>query len=107
MKIGKYILSLDQGTTSSRAVLFDALGGVAGMGQREFTQIYPKPGYVEHDAVEILQTQLYAMRQAVHEADITAEASARRPSPGTPRPASRSAMRSSGSAAAPRRNASG
>ena len=73
MKIGKYILSLDQGTTSSRAVLFDALGGVAGMGQREFTQIYPKPGYVEHDAVEILQTQLYAMRQAVHEADITAE----------------------------------
>ena len=73
MKIGKYILSLDQGTTSSRAVLFDALGGVAGMGQREFTQIYPRPGFVEHDAVEILQTQLYAMRQAVHEADITAE----------------------------------
>ena len=73
MKIGRYILSLDQGTTSSRAVLFDALGGVAGMGQREFTQIYPKPGYVEHDAVEILQTQLYAMRQAVHEAGITAE----------------------------------
>lgn len=54
MKIGRYILSLDQGTTSSRAVLFDALGGVAGMGQREFTQIYPKPGYVEHDVVEIL-----------------------------------------------------
>ena len=73
MKIGRYILSLDQGTTSSRAVLFDALGGVAGVGQREFTQICPKPGYVEHDAVEILQTQLYAMRQAVHEAGITAE----------------------------------
>ena len=73
MKIGQYILSLDQGTTSSRAVLFDALGGIAGMGQREFTQIYPQPGYVEHDAVEILQTQLYAMRQAVHEAEITAE----------------------------------
>lgn len=70
MKIGKYILSLDQGTTSSRAVLFDAMGGVAGMGQREFTQIYPKPGYVEHDAVEILQTQLYAMRQAVADAGI-------------------------------------
>lgn len=73
MKIGKYILSLDQGTTSSRAVLFDAMGGIAGMGQREFTQIYPKPGYVEHDAVEILQTQLYAMRQAVAEAAISAE----------------------------------
>ncbi|MCI7626303.1 MAG: FGGY family carbohydrate kinase, partial [Firmicutes bacterium] len=71
--MGQYILSLDQGTTSSRAVLFDALGGIAGMGQREFTQIYPQPGYVEHDAVEILQTQLYAMRQAVHEAEITAE----------------------------------
>jgi len=71
MKIGQYILSLDQGTTSSRAVLFDAMGGIAGMGQREFTQIYPKPGYVEHDAVEILQTQLYAMRQAVAEAGIT------------------------------------
>ena len=68
MKIGQYILSLDQGTTSSRAVLFDALGGIAGMGQREFTQIYPQPGYVEHDAVEILQTQLYAMRQAVLDA---------------------------------------
>ena len=73
MKIGQYILSPDQGTTSSRAVLFDAMGGIAGMGQREFTQIYPQPGYVEHDAVEILQTQLYAMRQAVHEAEITAE----------------------------------
>ena len=73
MKIGKYILSLDQGTTSSRAVLFDAMGGIAGMGQREFTQIYPNPGYVEHDAVEILQTQLYAMRQAVAEAAISAD----------------------------------
>ena len=39
MKIGQYILSLDQGTTSSRAVLFDALGGIAGMGQREFTPV--------------------------------------------------------------------
>mgnify|MGYP000273195338 CR=1 FL=1 len=73
MKIGQYILSLDQGTTSSRAVLFDALGGIAGMGQREFTQIYPQPGYVAHDAVEILQTPLYALRHAVHEAEITAE----------------------------------
>ena len=44
MLIGKYILSLDQGTTSSRAVLFDAFGGIAGMGQQEFPQIYPQPG---------------------------------------------------------------
>lgn len=70
MKIGKYILAIDQGTTSSRAVVFDALGGASGMGQRELTQIYPKPGYVEHDAVEILDTTLYAMRQAVEQAGI-------------------------------------
>jgi glycerol kinase len=56
MTVGKYILSIDQGTTSSRAVLFDAFGGIAGMGQKEFRQIYPQPGYVEHDAVQILQT---------------------------------------------------
>ncbi len=72
MLIGKYILSIDQGTTSSRAVLFDSFGGVAGMGQKEFKQIYPQPGYVEHNAVEILQTTLYAMRQAVAQAGVTA-----------------------------------
>ena len=72
MMVGKYILSIDQGTTSSRAVLFDAFGGVAGMGQREFPQIYPQPGYVEHDPVKILQTTLYAMRQAVEEGGIHA-----------------------------------
>lgn len=70
--IGKYILSIDQGTTSSRAVLFDSFGGVAGMGQKEFQQIYPQPGYVEHNAVEILQTTLFAMRQAVEQAGIKA-----------------------------------
>ena len=72
MMVGKYILSIDQGTTSSRAVLFDSFGGVAGMGQREFPQIYPQPGYVEHDAVKILQTTLYAMRQAVENAGVHA-----------------------------------
>ncbi len=72
MMIGKYILSIDQGTTSSRAVLFDSFGGVAGMGQKEFQQIYPQPGYVEHNAVEILQTTLFAMRQAVEQAGIKA-----------------------------------
>lgn len=72
MTVGKYILSIDQGTTSSRAILFDSFGGVAGMGQKEFKQIYPQPGYVEHDAVEILQTTLYAMRHAVQEAGVTA-----------------------------------
>ena len=73
MMIGKYILSIDQGTTSSRAVLFDSFGSVAGMGQKEFTQFYPKPGYVEHDPAEIMQTTLFAMRQAVEQAGITAK----------------------------------
>lgn len=72
MMIGKYILSIDQGTTSSRAVLFDSFGGIAGMGQREFRQFYPQPGYVEHNAVEILQTTLFAMRQAAEQAGIRA-----------------------------------
>lgn len=72
MMVGKYILSIDQGTTSSRAVLFDSFGGVAGMGQKEFTQIYPQPGYVEHDPAEILQTTLFAMRQAVAQGGVTA-----------------------------------
>ncbi|MBP3323315.1 MAG: glycerol kinase GlpK [Clostridia bacterium] len=73
MKTGKYILSLDQGTTSSRAIVFNTLGGIVGISQKEFTQFYPKPGYVEHDPVEILETQLYAMRQAVQEAGISYE----------------------------------
>lgn len=73
MKLGKYILSIDQGTTSSRAIVFDAFGSSVGMGQKEFAQYYPQPGYVEHDATEILETVLYAVRQAVAEAAITAE----------------------------------
>ena len=74
MKTGKYILSLDQGTTSSRAIVFNTLGGIVGISQKEFTQFYPKPDYVEHDPVEILETQLYAMRQAVQEAGKSYEA---------------------------------
>src|ERR1700742_1249644 len=54
----KYVLSLDQGTTSSRAVLFDHDGKVAGIAQHEFEQKYPDTGWVEHDPMEILTTQL-------------------------------------------------
>jgi len=54
----KYIIALDQGTTSSRSVLFDESGQQIAMDQQEFTQIFPKPGWVEHDALEILNTQL-------------------------------------------------
>ncbi len=53
-----YILALDQGTTSSRAILFDKSGSIIATEQQEFTQIYPKPGWVEHNAQEIWQTQL-------------------------------------------------
>jgi glycerol kinase len=53
----KYILALDQGTTSSRAVLFDRCGQVAALAQQEFGQIFPQTGWVEHDANEIWRSQ--------------------------------------------------
>ena len=53
-----YILALDQGTTSSRAILFDAAGAIAAVSQHEFQQFYPKPGWVEHDPMEILTSQI-------------------------------------------------
>ena len=60
----KYILALDQGTTSSRAILFDRAGQIKASAQREFRQIFPKPGWVEHDAMEIWHSQ-YAVAAAV------------------------------------------
>lgn len=54
----QYVMSLDQGTTSSRCILFDKQGNICSMAQREFTQIYPKPGYVEHNPMEIWSSQL-------------------------------------------------
>ncbi|WKZ61482.1 MAG: glycerol kinase GlpK [Cyclobacteriaceae bacterium] len=54
----KYIIALDQGTTSSRAVLFSASGEIKGIAQKEFRQIFPQSGWVEHDPIEILNTQL-------------------------------------------------
>ena len=62
-----YILALDQGTSSSRALLFDSKGEVVALAQKEFTQHYPKPGWVEHDPMEIWETQLEVARQAVAE----------------------------------------
>jgi len=61
----RYILALDQGTTSSRALLFDADGQVRAVAQREFAQHYPKPGWVEQDPVEIWQTQVQVAREAL------------------------------------------
>jgi len=61
----RYIMALDQGTTSSRCILFDREGNVATSVQREFRQYYPKPGYVEHDAEEIWESQLTVAREAM------------------------------------------
>ncbi len=63
--MAKYILALDQGTTSSRAILFDHSGNVVRIAQREFTQHYPQPGWVEHDAEEIWETQLAVAREVI------------------------------------------
>jgi glycerol kinase len=67
-----YLLALDQGTSSSRSIVFDAEGRVVAMAQREFRQIYPQPGWVEHDPEELWQTQLATAREAVARAGITA-----------------------------------
>lgn len=60
-----YIMALDQGTTSSRCILFDAKGNIRSMAQREFTQIYPRPGWVEHDPMEIWSSQLAVATEAM------------------------------------------
>ena len=62
--MANYILALDQGTTSSRAILFDHAGQIAAVAQQEFPQLYPKPGWVEHDPEQIWQSQ-YAVAQQV------------------------------------------
>ena len=67
-----FILALDQGTTSSRAMVFDHAGAVRAMAQREFTQIFPQPGWVEHNPMEIWDTQLAVAREALATAKLTA-----------------------------------
>ena len=61
----KYIMALDSGTTSNRCILFDQAGEICAVAQKEFTQIFPQPGWVEHDADEIFETQLSVARQAL------------------------------------------
>ena len=68
----KYILALDAGTTSNRAILFDHEGRIAAVAQQEFRQIYPQPGWVEHDAEEIWRVQLAVAREALAKAGATA-----------------------------------
>lgn len=69
----KYILALDQGTTSSRAIVFDHRGSIIAVAQKEFRQIFPKPGWVEHDADEIWSSQISMARRALKNAGITAK----------------------------------
>lgn len=69
--MSNYILALDQGTTSSRAIIFNRQGRIVSVAQKEFTQFFPQPGWVEHDASEIWYTQLGVATEAVLKAGIT------------------------------------
>lgn len=67
----KYVIAIDQGTTSSRCIIFDHSGSIVAVDQKEHTQIYPKPGWVEHDALEIWNSVLYVIRGALNKAGIS------------------------------------
>jgi glycerol kinase len=67
----QFILSFDQGTTSSRAIVFDHVGAIVAVAQKEFTQFFPQPGWVEHDANEIWSTQLGVAAEAITKAGLT------------------------------------
>src|SRR5690625_2793061 len=67
----RYVLALDQGTTSSRAILFDRAGSVVAVRSKEFRQIYPRPGLVEHDANEIWQSQIAVAKAVLQEVGTT------------------------------------
>lgn len=69
--MSSYILSLDQGTTSSRSILFDRQGNICSVAQKEFTQLFPQPGWVEHDANEIWSSQFGTMAEVVARAGIS------------------------------------
>ena len=69
---GHYIMALDQGTTSSRAIIFDQSGAIVAVEAKEFRQMYPKPGWVEHDPSEIWESQLTVARQVLQKSGISA-----------------------------------
>ena len=71
--MSSYILALDQGTTSSRSILFDISGKVVAVAQKEFTQFFPKPGWVEHNPVEIWETQHATAMDVIAKANISAD----------------------------------
>ena len=110
ISLGKYVMALDQGTTSSRAIVFDKGGHILAKAQREFEQVYPNAGWVEHDPMEILYSQLQSVATVLASGEVDAKeiaavglpTSARRRSSGIKQPASQFITRSSGSAAARR-----
>lgn len=63
--MGKYIIAMDQGTTSSRCILFDRQGNICSVAQKEYTQLYPQPGWVEHDPLEIWSSQISVTMEAI------------------------------------------
>ena len=69
--MAKYVMALDAGTTSNRCILFNEKGEMCSVAQKEFTQYYPQPGWVEHDANEIWQTQLSVAREAMQKVGAT------------------------------------
>lgn len=69
----KYILALDQRTTSSRAIVFDKKGNIVSIAQKEFTQHFPKPGWVEHDPNEIWSTQAGVAAEAIAKQGLNVE----------------------------------
>lgn len=72
-RMKQYIMALDQGTTSSRCIIFDKEGKICSMVQKEFEQIFPQPGWVEHNPVTIWSSQLSAAMEAMSELRLTAK----------------------------------
>ena len=69
----RYVVALDQGTTSSRCIVFDKEQQVIGMAQKEYTQLYPQPGWVEHDPMEIYSSQYGVLMETLAQTGITPE----------------------------------
>ena len=69
----QYVLAIDQGTTSSRAILFNHQGSIITVAQKPFQQYFPKPGWVEHDPNEIWYTQSSVIKEVMEKADLTEE----------------------------------
>ena len=69
----KYVMALDQGTTSARCILYDRQGRQVSVAQKEFRQIYPREGWVEHDPMDIWSTQMGVAQEAMLKVDVTSE----------------------------------